>query len=82
MSWKRGSMFGKFSVNPTLGRLGVYGIFIGFMSVVMYPIMIGPMINSDHYKKIQEKTRAGIDQSKVQPGNMNVWTDPFDRKKD
>ena len=44
-------MFGKFSVNPTLGRLGVYGIFIGFMSVVMYPIMIGPMINSDHYSE-------------------------------
>lgn len=26
------------------------------------------------------RTEAGIKQEDIQPGNMKVWTDPFDRK--
>ena len=25
------------------------------------------------------RTDAGIDQEKIQPGGMKVWSDPFDR---
>ena len=47
MSWKRPNSY----IHPSLGRLGVYGIFIGLMSTVLYPIMIYPMMNSDYYSE-------------------------------
>ncbi|XP_013195499.1 small integral membrane protein 20 [Amyelois transitella] len=54
---------------------------IGFIGLTMYPIAISPMIDSSEYKKIQKELRKNIDQEKIQPGNMPVWSDPFSRKK-
>jgi len=39
------------------------------------------MNNSEKWRKISEDNRknAGIKQENIQPGNMKVWSDPFDR---
>ncbi|XP_060523680.1 small integral membrane protein 20 [Cylas formicarius] len=62
-----------------------YGVFItmlvGAIGLTCYPIIIDPMVNTKKWKKIQDHTRKNINQEDVQPGNMKVWTDPFDRKK-
>ncbi|CAH4034937.1 unnamed protein product [Pieris brassicae] len=57
------------------------GGFIGFIGLTLYPIAVSPMMDSSKYKEIQKETRKNIRQEDIQPGNMNVWTDPFDRKK-
>ncbi|XP_044258707.1 small integral membrane protein 20 isoform X1 [Tribolium madens] len=61
-----------------------YNVFIGglvgVIGLVLYPIAIDPMLNTEKYKKIQERNRKGIKQEDVQPGNMKVWSDPFGRK--
>ncbi|ERL93688.1 small integral membrane protein 20 [Dendroctonus ponderosae] len=57
------------------------GGFVGTILLATYPIIISPMINPDKWKRIQEDTRKNIKQEDIQPGNMKVWTDPFDRKK-
>ncbi|EEZ97948.2 small integral membrane protein 20 [Tribolium castaneum] len=61
-----------------------YNVFIGglvgVIALTLYPIAIEPMLNSEKYKKIQERNRRGIKQEDVQPGNMKVWSDPFGRK--
>ncbi|XP_056643006.1 small integral membrane protein 20 [Diorhabda carinulata] len=54
---------------------------VGTIGLAIYPIIIDPMTNPDKYKKIQENARQGIRQEDIQPGNMKVWSDPFDRKK-
>jgi len=54
---------------------------VGAIGLAAYPVIIDPMINPEKWKKIQEETRAHIRQEDIQPGNMKVWTDPFDRKK-
>lgn len=56
------------------------GTFIGVLGLAIYPIILSPMINPDEYKKVQKVNRAGIKQEEIQPGNMKVWSDPFDRK--
>uniref|UniRef100_A0A1B0DJK9 ADP-ribosylation factor-like protein 6 n=1 Tax=Phlebotomus papatasi TaxID=29031 RepID=A0A1B0DJK9_PHLPP len=56
--------------------------FIGLLGLALYPIVVDPMINTEKYKKIQSKNRAGVNQEEIQPGNMKVWSDPFDRKRD
>ncbi|XP_071055564.1 small integral membrane protein 20 [Onthophagus taurus] len=60
--------------------VGVMCGLIGGIAIAIYPIVIYPMMNIDEYKKIQKETRKGIRQEDIQPGNMKVWTDPFDRK--
>ncbi|KAF7273804.1 small integral membrane protein 20 [Rhynchophorus ferrugineus] len=57
------------------------GGLVASIALASYPIIIDPMINPDKWKNIQQKTRANINQEDIQPGNMKVWTDPFDRKK-
>ncbi|XP_046394965.1 small integral membrane protein 20 [Ischnura elegans] len=61
-----------------------YGLFIGgivgFIGAALYPIIIYPMMNPEKYRRMQEEARAGIDRQKIQPGNMKIWSDPFDRK--
>ncbi|KAK8394334.1 hypothetical protein O3P69_006499 [Scylla paramamosain] len=57
------------------------GGLIGFIGATLYPIVIYPMMNSSQYKQAQIENRRGINQEEIQPGNMNVWSDPFDRKK-
>ncbi|KAK9891803.1 hypothetical protein WA026_016599 [Henosepilachna vigintioctopunctata] len=62
-----------------------YAVFIGGLvttiSLALYPIVVDPMINTEKYKQIQKITREGIKQEEIQPGNMKVWSDPFDKKK-
>ncbi|XP_050355777.1 small integral membrane protein 20 [Nymphalis io] len=55
--------------------------FVGLLGLTLYPIAISPMIDPSEYKKIQKETRKNIRQEDIQPGNMKVWSDPFDRKK-
>ncbi|XP_026751708.1 small integral membrane protein 20 [Galleria mellonella] len=55
--------------------------FVGFIGLTLYPIIISPMLDPSHYKEIQKETRKNINREQIQPGNMKVWTDPFDRKK-
>lgn len=57
------------------------GGLVGAIALTSYPIIIDPMINPEKWKRIQEHTRKDIKQEDIQPGNMKVWTDPFDRKK-
>ncbi|KDR20208.1 hypothetical protein L798_05687 [Zootermopsis nevadensis] len=57
------------------------GGIVGFIGAASYPIIIYPLQNIDTYKKIQAENRANIVQEDIQPGNMKVWTDPFDRKR-
>ncbi|XP_059046691.1 small integral membrane protein 20 [Achroia grisella] len=57
------------------------GGFVGFIGLTLYPIIISPMLDASQYKEIQKETRKNINREQVQPGNMKVWTDPFDRKK-
>jgi len=54
---------------------------IGAIGIAIYPIIISPMIDPEPYRIKQRSNRQGIDQSSIQPGNMKVWSDPFDRKK-
>ncbi|XP_011565013.1 small integral membrane protein 20 [Plutella xylostella] len=56
--------------------------FVGFIGLALYPIAISPMIDSSDYKKIQKETRKNINKDAIQPGNMKVWSDPFDRTKE
>lgn len=56
------------------------GTFVGGLGLAVYPVIISPMLNPDEYKRIQKITRAGVKQEEIQPGNMKVWSDPFDRK--
>ncbi|KAG8232242.1 hypothetical protein J437_LFUL011795 [Ladona fulva] len=56
------------------------GGIVGSIGLAIYPIIISPMLNPADYKKIQEETRKGIDRETIQPGNMKIWTDPFERK--
>ncbi|KAJ6646291.1 Small integral membrane protein 20 [Pseudolycoriella hygida] len=58
------------------------GTIVGGIAATIYPIIIAPMIDPTYYQNIQKQTRAGIKQELIQPGNMKVWTDPFDRKKE
>ncbi|RZC37002.1 DUF4538 domain containing protein [Asbolus verrucosus] len=50
-----------------------YGVFIssivGVIGLALYPIAIDPMINTEKYKKIQERNRRGVFQEEVQPGS-------------
>lgn len=63
-------------------RYGVFvGAVVGTIGLAMYPIIVYPMRHQDEYKEIQTRNRAGIRQEEIQPGNMKVWSDPFDRPK-
>lgn len=68
----------------TILRGWKYGVFIGgivgFISAALYPVVVYPMMHVDEYKKAQAINRQGINQEEIQPGNMKVWTDPFQRK--
>ncbi|XP_026475035.1 small integral membrane protein 20 [Ctenocephalides felis] len=54
---------------------------VGFTGCAIYPIIIHPMLYPNYWKEQQKKNRSGIIQENIQPGDMKVWTDPFDRKK-
>jgi len=58
----------------------VGGVF-GAIGLAIYPIIIRPFYHQEEWKEFSKKNRelAGIKQENIQPGNMKVWTDPFDR---
>jgi len=58
-----------------------FGLFVGAIGATIYPVIIAPMGESEKWRKISEDNRknAGIKQENIQPGNMKVWSDPFDR---
>ncbi|XP_050522494.1 small integral membrane protein 20 [Daktulosphaira vitifoliae] len=56
--------------------------FVGSIGLATYPIIIYPMTHVEEYKKAQEINRSQLDQARVLPSSMNVWTDPFERKND
>jgi len=60
---------------------GFVGTFVGFIGLAIYPIIISPYMYPEKWKKISKEVRdgAGIKPEDIQPGNMKVWTDPFDR---
>lgn len=58
---------------------GFIGGIVGLIGATFYVVAIHPMLFPEGYQEIQKITRAGIDQEKIQPGNMKVWSDPFDR---
>lgn len=57
------------------------GALFGSISAYLYPIVVAPMRNPDEWKQMSEDNRRakGIKQENIQPGNMKVWSDPFDR---
>ncbi|KAK9739817.1 protein of unknown function (DUF4538) [Popillia japonica] len=57
------------------------GGLVGLIGLAVYPAVIYPMLHIDEYKEIQKQNRKGLKQEDIQPGNMKVWSDPFDRKK-
>lgn len=61
-------------------RYGVFvGAIVGSLGLAFYPIVVYPMLHKDEYREIQTRNRAGVHQEDIQPGNMKVWSDPFDR---
>ena len=60
---------------------GFLGAIVGAIGVATYPIIISPYLYPEKWQKISKEVRdeAGIKQENIQPGNMKVWSDPFDR---
>jgi len=56
-----------------------FGLCIGAIGATIYPIIIAPMYDAEKWNKISNENRKGIKQENIQPGNMKVWSDPFDR---
>ncbi len=55
------------------------GALVGAIGITIYPIIIAPMQNPEPWKAISNEARKNINQAEIQPGNMKVWSDPFDR---
>lgn len=53
------------------------------VTLALYPIAIEPMLNPEPHRQLSKRIRDenNIRQQDIQPGNMKVWSDPFDRKK-
>ena len=58
-----------------------FGMFVGAIGAALYPIIVAPMNDSEKWNKISNENRKnmGVKQENIQPGNMKVWSDPFDR---
>ena len=76
-------MHGKYGGKPLAGwRYAAFvGSFVGAVGLVMYAVAVYPYLHIEDYQNAQKQNRRGIDQEKIQPGNMKVWSDPFDRTK-
>jgi len=63
-------------------RFGLFvGAVVGGIGVAIYPIIISPFYHQEEWQKVSKANRTAgeIRQESIQPGNMKVWTDPFDR---
>ena len=66
-----------------------YGVFMagifGSVGLALYPIVISPMKHKDEWREYSAAARKeffdkhGKTVEEIQPANMKVWTDPFDR---
>ncbi|CAL1528328.1 unnamed protein product [Lymnaea stagnalis] len=70
------------SVKRNFKSIIVIGTVVGGIVVASYSVIIAPFLNPTPWKEEQIRSRQGIDREKIQPGNMKVWTDPFERKSD
>lgn len=59
--------------------LGWFALIGGAVLLAMTPIAIYPYFNPGAYQEKQNEIRekAGIKQEDIQPGGMNIWSDPF-----
>lgn len=57
------------------------GSIVGSIGLAIYPIIIMPYFNPTPWQNKSKEIRelAGISQDQIQPGDMKIWTDPFDR---
>jgi len=57
------------------------GAIVGAIGVAIYPIIVSPYLHPEKWQTMSKemRERAGIKQENIQPGNMKVWSDPFDR---
>lgn len=57
------------------------GSIVGVVCVAVYPIVVSPYLHPEKWKQMSKDNREmhGINQEEIQPGNMKVWSDPFDR---
>lgn len=57
------------------------GILVGSVGAAIYPVIIEPMMNPEPWREMSENIRRknNIKPEDIQPANMKVWTDPFDR---
>lgn len=57
---------------------------IGAVATALYPIFIYPYFHIEEYQKVQKINREqiGMPREAIQPGNMRVWSDPFEQRKD
>ncbi|RUS82461.1 hypothetical protein EGW08_009767 [Elysia chlorotica] len=67
------------SIRQNLRSVLAIGTVVGGILVAAYPVIVAPFLNPEPWKEIQRTGRKGIEQDKIQPGGMKVWSDPFDR---
>jgi len=63
-------------------RFGAFlGSLVGSILLATYPIIISPYLYPEEWQKMSKEVRDqhGIKPEDIQPGNMKVWSDPFDR---
>jgi len=60
----------------------LWGGLVTAIGLAIYPVVVSPFMNPEEWRQISKETRDkhGIKQEDIQPGNMKVWTDPFDRQ--
>lgn len=82
--WKYAGFIG--AIVATIG-VATYPIIIRYVSSSIYCqihavyLYSSPYLYPEKWKKMSKEIRdeAGIKQENIQPGNMKVWSDPFDR---
>eukprot|EP01134_Creolimax_fragrantissima_P007507 CFRG7507T1 len=60
------------------------GCIVGGMAIAVYTVIIAPKSQATEYMEIQRKAREQYNDRHggiAQPGDMQQWKDPFDRKK-
>jgi len=60
---------------------GFIGAIVTAIGCATYPIIVSPYMHPEKWQNVSKQNRdeAGIKQENIQPGNMKVWSDPFDR---
>ena len=63
-------------------RYGAFiGCVVGSIALAAYPVIVQPYLDPKPWQDMSRRAREshGIKQENIQPGNMKVWSDPFDR---